>query len=653
MHTERSLIILTEDAVERESGKEEYVMSPGRSTVDQLRSANAGSSNMFDNKSIMILQNKISSLQSFILSLQTTAGNGAQPANTAYAATGPARRDLHPEAYCKSCRHKHMNKECFKQHPELKNKDSKRRKDMGKRKTVPTDGHINENSILVAYAHANENPTIYDTGALHHLVAQKKLFSELKLSPKPFKFDQAVGAASLELQGNAQLNFAGRLERLSNIFADFNKSLLIQKRSKEPNRPIARLVRKNDVFYIRPLNDRQATNPSPIIAAPSVTRTPKANAQRWHQRLGHVGQNILKKIAECSKGLEGISMNDLTTCETCHLSKAQRYVSRDPRLTPNEPLDEIFIDTVGKISTAINGQQYVVIITDARTRMRWALITKTKDQIAPLLVQWIEAQHHQYGKRVRAIFRDGGSEFFRIKDHCDRHGTRTEISAPDTPEQNGVSESSNKSLNQPHTDKINFSNMPQFGCRAYKLISHKPGKFEPRAEKGWFLGFQQNTSKNLIIYHPQRTPSQGLRWILSFTSHMTFNEDVMFGDISETGNRQQSSKDCTIPFPIFIAPTNSSTPPLTRNRQTESQFEGEHQQPPSEGLTTEPHPAEDITTEPPLSEDVDMTEQYPLEDINMEPLDSESMILDPPSQPEDSLIHPVSTECTPLLPTKM
>ncbi|KAI0993118.1 hypothetical protein K3495_g15066, partial [Podosphaera aphanis] len=609
----------------------------------------------------MILQNNISSLQSFISSLPTTAGNRAQPANTAYAATGPARRDPHPEAYCKSCRHKHMNKECFKQHPELKNKDSKRRKDMGrkdmgrkdmgKRKTVPTDGHINENSILVAYAHANENPTIYDTGASHHFVAQKKLFSELKLSPKPFKFDQAVGAASLELQGNAQLKFgkiifklhdalyspksscnivsAGRLERLSNIFADFNKSLLIQKRSKEPSRPIARLVRKNDVFYIRPLNDRQATNPSPIIAAPSVTRTPKANAQRWHQRLGHVGQNILKKTAECSKGLEGISMNDLTTCETCHLSKAQRYVSRDPRLTPNEPLDEIFIDTVGKISTAINGQQYAVIITDAKTRMRWALITKTKDQIAPLLVQWIEAQHHQYGKRVRAIFRDGGSEFFRIKDHCDRHGIRTEISAPDTPEQNGVSESSNKvilrnarsmlidagmpekfwpwaiqhacyitnrlycqrtkkvpltdflqSLNQPHADEIDFSNLPRFGCRAYKLISPKPGKFEPRAEKGWFLGFQKNTSKNFVIYHPQQTPSQGLRWILSFTPHVTFNEDVMFGNISETGNRQKSSKDCTIPFPIFIPPTNLSTPPLTRNRQTASQFEGEHQQPP-------------------------------------------------------------------------
>lgn len=193
---------------------------------------------------------------------------------------------------------------------------------------------------------------------------------------------------------------AARLERLSNIFPDFSKSLLFQVRNGKPKRPVARLVRKNDVFYIHPLNHKRETNPLPIMAAPSIARTPCADAQRWHQRLGHVGQNILKKTAECSKGLEGLNMSDLTTCETCHLSKAQRYVSKEPRLTPNEPLDEIFIDTIGKITTAMNGQQYAVIITDAKTRMRWAIITNIKDQIAPLLKQWIEAQHHQFNKRV-------------------------------------------------------------------------------------------------------------------------------------------------------------------------------------------------------------------------------------------------------------
>lgn len=94
-----------------------------------------------------------------------------------------------------------------------------------------------------------------------------------------------------------------------------------------------------------------------------------------------------KETVECAKGLEGLNMSDLTTCGTCHCSKAQRFVSRSPRLTANEPLDEIFIDTVGKITASIDVKQYSVIITHANTSMRWALTKKAKDQIAPLLVQ--------------------------------------------------------------------------------------------------------------------------------------------------------------------------------------------------------------------------------------------------------------------------
>lgn len=158
--------------------------------------------------------------------------------------------------------------------------------------------------------------------------------------------------------------------------------------------------------------------------------------------------------------------------------------------------------------------------------MRWSISTCTKDQIAPQLAKWIELQHHQYSKRVRIIFKDGCSEFFRIKAFCDQHGIRTDISAPHTPEQNGASEASNKvilrkarfmlidarmpscywpwvvehacfitnrlyclrtksvplinflqGLKQPYPSQIDFTDLPRFGCQAYKLIDPKPDKF--------------------------------------------------------------------------------------------------------------------------------------------------------------------------------
>ncbi|KAI1007261.1 hypothetical protein K3495_g961 [Podosphaera aphanis] len=158
---------------------------------------------------------------------------------------------------------------------------------------------------------------------------------------------------------------AGRLERICNIVADPTKSLLVQKRENGASIPVARLMRKNDVYYIY-----HSTNTQNIVAAPGVTRILLTlSVQRWHQRLGHASQNILKQSSLHTKGLQRIDLSQLTTCETCHLSKARRFVSRELRPTPHSPLVEIFIDTVGKITAASNGHKYAVIIIDSKTRM--------------------------------------------------------------------------------------------------------------------------------------------------------------------------------------------------------------------------------------------------------------------------------------------
>ncbi|KAI0994055.1 hypothetical protein K3495_g14128 [Podosphaera aphanis] len=142
---------------------------------------------------------------------------------------------------------------------------------------------------------------------------------------------------------------------------------------------------ENDVSYIESLHSQHN---STHIAAPGVARVPNTfSAQRWYQRVGQAGQKILKKTSQCSKDMEGLDTGHLSLCKTCHLSKAQRFVSREPRPTPFDPLGEVFVDTVGKLTTASNEHQHVVIVTDAKSRMRWTISTCTKDQIAPELVK--------------------------------------------------------------------------------------------------------------------------------------------------------------------------------------------------------------------------------------------------------------------------
>ncbi|POS84943.1 hypothetical protein EPUL_004658 [Erysiphe pulchra] len=198
---------------------------------------------------------------------------------------------------------------------------------------------------------------------------------------------------------------------------------------------IVRLVEKDGVLLIKQLKKYKTLQNTQNTVAPGVARLLRdTNTQQWHQRLGHTSLQSFKKTAQILLGMEGIDFADLTTCEACYLSKAQRFVSREPRPIAGEPLDEISIDTAGKLTVSINGYQYAAIITDAKTRMRWVITTQGRNVIAEQLVKWIEFQQHQYNTKIRIIFRDGGTEFSRIREYCEKHHIRTDTSAPYTPE---------------------------------------------------------------------------------------------------------------------------------------------------------------------------------------------------------------------------
>ncbi|KAI1005281.1 hypothetical protein K3495_g2930 [Podosphaera aphanis] len=253
-------------------------------------------------------------------------------------------------------------------------------------------------------------------------------------------------------------------------------------------------------------------------------------------------------------GLEGIDTSELKTSEICHLSKAQRFVSREPWPTRNHPLDEVFIDTVGKLVPSTDNMQYATNITDAKTRMRWVLTTTTKDQIAPTLVKWVQSLHHQYDKRVRTIFRDGGSEFIKIKQFCEQQGIRTDTSAPYTTEQNGPSEAANKVILRVARLMLIDASIPP--------CYWSWGKFEPRADKGWFLGFQQNISKKFLILHSHITLVQGLKWAVSFTPHASFNEDIIFGDEMNPIDKQRTTSYWTNDTLATSFPTAQPNEPI-------------------------------------------------------------------------------------------
>lgn len=248
-----------------------------------------------------------------------------------------------PEALCRRCRNKHRNKQCFRQHPELRRFAKK-----SKGKSKATFGNIDDNSsiedsdsdcfALSAVARASsiklKNCLLYDTGASHHFMRNKSDFFSMKKLSKLFEFDQAVGNSKLSYQGSCRVKIGSLTLKLSNVLYSPNSSCdiisavrlkedhgivpanrnenLIYTNTSGPDTPIARLRNLDGVLFIQELSKNEPQ--SLPLAAPGVARIPNtSSAQKWHERLGHTGQKILKQTIQSSIGLENIDFPELGT----------------------------------------------------------------------------------------------------------------------------------------------------------------------------------------------------------------------------------------------------------------------------------------------------------------------------------------------------
>jgi len=245
---------------------------------------------------------------------------------------------------------------------------------------------------------------IYDSGTSYHFFNNRAVFKDLKVLKTPVTFSQAVGVQTITSSGTVIIsikNAQGKSQeiKLSQCLYSLNSSYnlisvgrLYRKAGIELDRQSNQLMVKNraigsilSISYVDVLQDavimHQSTPPaknSNVLSAPAVAQ-PKANTTRWHQRLGHSGNKILSLTSQLASGLEDIDTSTLNHCETCKLSKSQRIVSRDPRQMPKSPLDEIHVDTVGPIVPQdINGNQYLFVLTDSRTKFHWVISVRHK-----------------------------------------------------------------------------------------------------------------------------------------------------------------------------------------------------------------------------------------------------------------------------------
>ena len=191
----------------------------------------------------------------------------------------------------------------------------------------------------------------------------------------------------------------------------------------------------------------------------------------WNLRLGH---NNLDRITRLVKDgpLRDLSVGSLPVCESCLEGKMTKrsFSTKGSRAT--EPLQLVHSDVCGPISVrARGGCEYFVTFIDDYSRYGYVYLMQRKSETFGKFKEFLAEAEKQLGKSLKTLRSDRGGEYLdnEFEDYLLEHGIVSQLTAPGTPQQNGVAERRNRTLLDMVRSMMSYSSLlPFFGDTHYK-----------------------------------------------------------------------------------------------------------------------------------------------------------------------------------------
>lgn len=424
-----------------------------------------------------------------------------------------------------------------------------------------------------------KNSWIVDTGANTHISNDRERF----VSFTPADYTVITGDASTRIQGfgTVRVNLTDpetgktSIGEVSDVrySPGFHTNLLSASRLKSKGfimdiellalvhcgQPIAKLEEKCGLYVLeyRPIPAGFATvkhSQKPLISS--------ATAERWHQRLGHMYDQRIEKLAELVDGIKitgqhiDNAIGNPERCEVCQMTSAKRQISRRVHGTKYGKYGRIHFDLV-RIETAYNDDKWMTHFYVEGIRLHAASTHEKKSGCQDAVKHFVAFAIAQLKLPIRAFRYDNERAAGRtVEDFLRECGFIVEHSVVGTPEMNSFSERSggviiararallleaglpkalwpeavkaaiyiiNRSPTKlpngqwiiPYAEatgidhaqpkqRINLSNLRLYGCRAYvrRQGIPKSHKMEPRADIGYLVGY---TASNIWrVWFPHR-----------------------------------------------------------------------------------------------------------------------------------------------------
>ncbi|KAL1215124.1 Retrovirus-related Pol polyprotein from transposon TNT 1-94 [Cardamine amara subsp. amara] len=154
----------------------------------------------------------------------------------------------------------------------------------------------------------------------------------------------------------------------------------------------------------------------------------------WHRRLGHPALKVVAGL----KDLEFSSSNVLNSaCEICNRAKQTRCYFPLSNNKTWEIFEMVHCDIWGPYRIpSHSGARYFLTIVDDYSRGTWVYLMNMKSETPTKLRYFLAMINRQFGKLVRTIGSDNGSEFLSMTTYFLEQGIHHETSCVGTPQQN-------------------------------------------------------------------------------------------------------------------------------------------------------------------------------------------------------------------------
>lgn len=233
----------------------------------------------------------------------------------------------------------------------------------------------------------------------------------------------------------ANLLSVSRLERLGLEVSFANGTCTIH----DGRRTHATARRADGLYVLNTVSDRQH-------ALAVVLRT-------WHARLRHAHPRRIQAMErlQLATGPAFGPSEMPSVCEPCTLGKAHRqpFRTRDHSESRKVFLELVYSDLCGPFQTpSIGGSKYVITITDSHTRWTSTFFLKAKSQAFQAFKQFYASMERESGHTLKTPRTDQGGEYTStdFQEYLREHGIRHETTLAYTPQQNGVTERTNRTL---------------------------------------------------------------------------------------------------------------------------------------------------------------------------------------------------------------